>query len=344
MKKYLRFLATMVFAFFTAFTFNSCSSDDDLNEDSPNSDVEEAIGFSPTVNGKYLTSVGDFDFIYNDYTGILERYISWDDTYNVSHDPFEVICSEVDEYGDEIDEFVEHMYDVKFTKDGYIKSFKMLVYYHNNGLDYIYNNKTIYEFDITYNRDYITEITIKASGENNGRKIAGNAVYNINWKDGYIDNVEVNTNTTDNYSSNSSYEYSYVTVEGNKYKQYTPASVYFIETFDTMLYPLFYLGYFGKASAILPTTIKINTIMNDGTHEFIEEYNSTFSYELENDATVACVYEKGKYYLSEDGDISEWDNNEIHKYSYDIKTETPKKTLKKGNRNVKRNWIFGKIK
>lgn len=333
--KNLKHLA-LLFALILSVTFAACSKDDDNNGGTGDEETTVTPGgdngttgsqngtsgkFIPGyVNGKYLTGIGEGSIEYD----VEGRVINFTDNgyfgrnykYYVTYNPFEINLNAYD------GEIKIRMHDVEFTKEGYIKSAEVAYEYEDG-------EKNEEEWSLTYKDSRLTKIAAKAKYTENydGEEFSykGNATFKLNWENGNI------TDATSEYKasgygiteeSSESYSFTYGN-QANTSNQFTPATTF---DFGEDIKILLYLGYFGKATNLLPET-RVQKLSYNDVSEYgydTEEITTTslYSYTKNEDGTLNLVTvennEKSTLYL--DGEVYgeyEYTINEDVYYSYD---------------------------
>ena len=296
-------LLAMLFAFALSVGFASCSDDDDDNTGGGTTVAPDGTNgtLAPgLVNDKRLTGVGASNIEY-DEKGRVTTFTDngyyndggYDDPiYIVSYNPFEITLT--------IGESSKmKMYDVKFTKEGYIKSSKTLY-------EYKPENEVITQLEdwsLTYNDGCLTKIeaTGNVTEKYHGETFKGKytAKIDVNWNNGNITQIT-------RYHSENAYGYTekdttlYTFTYGNEentFRQFTPA-----ETLEwgEHIEILMYLGYFGKASTLLPKSMEYTTTYKeDGVIYETMTRKHTYTYENNYDGTLGYVlnqYHQINYY------------------------------------------------
>ena len=333
--KNLKHLA-LLFALILSVTFAACSKDDDNNGGTGDEETTVTPGgdngttgsqngtsgkFIPGyVNGKYLTGIGEGSIEYDVEGRVIKftdnGYFGQNYKYNVTYNPFEINLNAYD------GEIKIRMHDVEFTKEGYIKSAEVAYEYEDG-------EKNEEEWSLTYKDSRLTKIAAKAKYTENydGEEFSykGNATFKLNWENGNI------TDATSEYKasgygiteeSSESYSFTYGN-RANTSNQFTPATTFdFGEDIEILLY----LGYFGKATNLLPET-RVQKLSYNDVSEYgydTEEITTTslYSYTKNEDGTLNLVTvennEKTIRYL--DGEVCneyEYTSNEYVYYSYD---------------------------
>lgn len=340
MKK-LKFLPIIVLALFTAFTLGACGNDDNPIDNPPYEPVVgDSVKFNHTVNGKYLTSIGSTEYVYdvdnnlNYYNGV---YSGW--LYKVSVNPFEV------NHKSNEHDYEARIYNVKFTKDGYISSFIV-----DETSEYY---STTAKFGVTYTNDCIAKIVNYVSGSEEGLKMEGSIEYKFIWENENLSKIETSGEVS--YSNGKKQKvkyditYTYGSLE-NKYRQYTPALTTFYDS--DWFSPLIYLGYFGKSSKMLPIEanrkdIEIDYIYNGEDEAYISTSNIICSYELNDDGTIACVFEEREYSEAFEDYFDTWVDYETYDFIYDnVQPDygLHKKTVRMSDKGIKRAGFLNKRK
>lgn len=340
MKK-IKFLS-MLFAFVFSIGFLSCSNDDDDDNGgsipvAPNGTINPGL-----VNGRYLTGVGKANIEY-DETGRVASFTDngyynegWDDDgskYIVSYNPFEIAFTE--------GENNIKVSGVTFTKEGYIKSIKMV------RADSECTEKETW--NLTYDDGYLTKIdatgdfTENYGGESYSGKYKGKL--ELKWNNGNMDKVQITSISSENgYTSTdtTSYVFSYGN-EVNIHRQPTPAQALdFVEHVEILVY----LGYFGKAGSLLPKTMECrNTWIEDDYHTVFTQRNS-YDYSMNSEGMLKVVYneiEQKETTYNEVGEIAyQYDDvyDEQIEYRYDKDAPAPmeSKTVRKDMKNSRRGF------
>lgn len=293
--------------FSVAVAISSCSDDD--KEESFDTPITPGVigggetgdSINPMVKGLRLSSIehdyGNMRFRYDDngnllmYTGIHSGWL-----YNVSYNPFEIECQTE---GDKV-----HLYNVKFTKEGYIKSFTVRTCEVEE--DYNYNYEDVANCEFIYKNEQLVKIVLGGSWSENDitADVKGNMI--LTWNNGNIESVNYETVSVvgNSYKSVAS---EVRTIEyddtPNYSKQFTPG----MEILDTdYMSPLVYLGFFGKPCDKLPSIVNVSDIFDEayGAESFKTEGKEKHSYEYEfnEDNTLYCVYDE--YSINE----KEWEN------------------------------------
>ena len=341
MKK-IKFLS-MLFAFVFSIGFLSCSNDDDDDNGgsipvAPNGTINPGL-----VNGRYLTGVGKANIEY-DETGRVASFTDngyynegWDDDgskYIVSYNPFEIAFTD--------GENNIKVSGVTFTKEGYIKSIKMV------RADSECTEKETW--NLTYDDGYLTKIdatgdfTENYGGESYSGKYKGKL--DIKWNNGNMDKVQITTISSENgYTSTdtTSYVFSYGNEE-NIHRQPTPAQAL---DFNEHVEILVYLGYFGKAGSLLPKTLECrNTWIEDDYHTVFTQRNS-YDYSMNSDGMLKVVYneiEQKETTYNEVGEIAyQYDDvyDEQIEYRYDKDAPAPmeSKAVKRSKKSNRRGFL-----
>ena len=330
-------LLAMLFAFALSAGFTSCSDDDDDNTGGGTTVAPDGTNgtLAPgLVNDKRLTGVGASNIEYDEEgrvttftdNGYYNDGGDDDPKYIVSYNPFEITLT--------INESSKmKMYDVKFTKEGYIKSSKTL--YEDKSEDEV--STRLEDWSLTYNDGCLTKIeaTGNVTEKYHGETFKGKytAKIDVDWNNGNIAQItRYYGENADGYTEKDTtlYTLTYGNEE-NTFRQYTPA-----ETLEwgEHIEILMYLGYFGKASTLLPKSMEYSSVQQDyydNTYYQNKTYNS-YTYEKNYNGALGVVYKEQTIKLinyNKDGEIiyeDEYTHSDETDYRYDSDTSAPMET------------------
>ena len=350
MKK-IKFLS-MLLAFALSVGFVSCTEDEDDN----NGTVVVPNGTNGTitpglVNGKRLTGVGVANIEYDEEG----RVIAFTDNgyyndgeledapkYIVSYNPFEINFNN--------DYTRLRVYDVTFTKEGYIKSFKN-VYEDFEGEGSGVQKE---EWKLSYKDGCLTKVDASGSttenydGETFSGKFSGRL--NVKWNNGNMTQAVI-YNTSNAYGYTRTDTVVYTLTYGNDentHRQSTPAETLLWGEYIEML---MYLGYFGKSSLMLPKTFEYNEAWIEGDEYYyrtVNNSNCSYNYDKNVDGTLGVIYEKEEWretIYNKAGDIVSQNEDVFHKemeYRYndeDVSAPMESKAVKRSKKSNRRGFL-----
>lgn len=260
-----------------AFMFVSCSDDDGDGGGSGSGSASGAA--TTTINGKLLTGVGDYRFVYDDKNRLTRVYDSYEDLMKIDYSSNKLIEDEEEA-------------KLSFTKNGYIS--KLSASWSEEDEDY--SEKGSGTMSFTYDGSgHLTKIkmTSSFSGKEDGEKYSGSgsSEYTITWSDGNMTKVVGKvTEKEDGYKFEETVTstFSYGSTD-NAFQQYTKALAYPFDLSDGLDYAAF-VGLLGKSSAKLPSSLKeVYAYEEDGdSGSYTETLNP--SYTLNDDGSVKSEY------------------------------------------------------
>lgn len=257
-----------------ALAFASCSDDDD------NGNGGSSGGATTAINGKLLTKVGDYNFVYDNKNRLTEIYNNYEKLFEIDYSNGKAIIEDEEEA------------KLSFTKNGYISKISMSW----TDKDEDYSEKGNGSISLSYDGNgHLTNIKMSssASGVDEGESFheSYSGEYNITWSNGNM--VKVVDKYVEKYDGeketyNTTYTLSYGSTD-NAFKQYTEALAYPLEI-DGLEY-VTYAGLLGKSSAKLPSSIEEVEIHKEyGEPENTSTYNYYSSYTLNEDGSVKSEY------------------------------------------------------
>ncbi len=310
MKRILRFLPVLVVVFFTAIAV-SCGSDEKEEVfDTPivpgvvggNGSGNEENGTNPAVKGLRLASIetdySDIRFWY-DADGNLVKFTGEysGNVYNVTYNPFEI------NYEDDNDKV--RVYNVKFTKEGYIKSFTL----EEESTEYDEYENYVETDELIYNDGFLVKMVGDFSEIYESISSKGKGTMTLKWVNGNVTAVEVESVGGDGKSASSVgtgttvFEYNGIQ---NNYKQFTKPMAL---AGGDCVSPLMYLGFFGKACEMLPSVVTMSSVYDEKygglTYKTLIEEKHRYEYEFNKDKTLNVVHDE---YENID---KEWENGSL---------------------------------